>query len=122
MKRASRKFHVGDKVRLLAVKSNHFRKGTLRKWTVELYTIKIIRRLANKNVYKIKDSKNRMIKGYFDDNELQLAREQDIYKIIILNQRKKGGVKEYLVHYDGFPSEDDTWIKENDIEDITVDE
>ena len=61
------------------------------------------------------DEKYRTLKGYFDDNALQHARRQDEYKVHILKQRMRKGVKEFFVRFDGFPEEENMWITESDL-------
>ena len=116
VKTITKRFNKGDVVRILArSKSNHFRKGTLRKWTAEVFTISIVRRLRDKYVYKLKDKNGVSIDGTFDANDLQHASSQSVYKFHVLKTRNRNGVKELYVHWDGFPSSDNSWVKETDI-------
>ena len=111
------KYHKGDEVRIFAKNAkNHFRKGTLRKWTAEVFTVSEVRRLSTKYVYKLKDIKGEPIIGTFDENDLQAASTQSVYKFHVLKIRKKrGGVTEYYVQWDGFPSSYNSWVKEADL-------
>ena len=109
-------FHKGDIVRMLAKRaSDHFRKGTLRKWTAEIFNVTAVRRLRNKYVYKLKDENGENIVGTFDDNELQPASSQSVYNFHVLRTRKRNGIKEYYVQWDGFPASANSWIKETDL-------
>ena len=108
------KYHKGDIVRILS-KNTHFRKGTLRKWTAEIFTIAYVRKLPNKYVYKLVDRKGEIIDGTFDDNDMQLAVSQTVYKFRVLKTRRRNGIKELYVQWDGFPESDNSWIKEVDI-------
>lgn len=112
----SRKFHIGDSVRLLAKNSQkHFRKGTLRKWTSEIFTVVAVRRLKNKNIYKLADRNKEIIVGTFDDNQLQRASSQETYKFHILRTRTRNKEKEYFVNWDGFPATYNSWVKGSDL-------
>ena len=108
------KYRKGDIVRILA-KNTHFRKGTLRKWTAEIFIIAYVRKLINKYVYKLKDRNGGIIDGTFDDNDMQLAASQTVYKFRVLKTRRRNGIKELYVQWDGFPESDNSWIKEVDI-------
>ena len=110
------KFHKGNQVRIFAKSAkNHFRKGTLRKWTAEVFTVSGVRRLNTKYVYKLKDRKGEPLVGTFDENDLQAASTQSVFKFHVLKTRKCGGVTEYYVQWDGFPSSDNEWVKKSDL-------
>ena len=110
------KFSKGDHVRIFAKNAKaHFRKGTLRKWTAEVFTISGVRRLSTKYIYKLKDRKGEPLTGTFDENDLQAASTQSVYKFHVLDTRKRKGLTEYYVHWDGFPSSDNEWVKESDL-------
>ena len=109
-----RKYHKGDIVRILA-KNTHFRKGTLKKWTAEIFTSAYVRKLPNKYVYKLADRKGEIIDGTFDDNDIQSAISQTVYKFRVLKTRRRNGIKELYVQWDGFPESDNSWIKEVDV-------
>ena len=109
-------YSVGDRVRLFAKnKKNHFRKGTLRKWSAELFIVSSVRKLKTKYVYKLLDEHGEPVIGTFDANDLQLGIPQSVYKFSILKTRIRGGKKEYFVHWDGYPSSDDSWVREEDL-------
>ena len=110
------KFRKGDHVRIFAKNPKaHFRKGSLRKWTAEVFTISEVRRLSTKYIYKLKDRKGEHLTGTFDENDLQPAKTQSVYKYHVLDTRKRKGLTEYYVHWDGFPSSDNEWVKESDL-------
>ena len=109
-------YSVGDRVRLFAEnKKNHFRKGTLRKWSAELFIVSSVRKLKTKYVYKLLDEHGEPVIGTFDANDLQLGIPQSVYKFSILKTRIRDGKKEYFVHWDGYPSSDDSWVREEDL-------
>ena len=110
------RYQVNEQVRIFAKqKKGHFRKGTLRKWSAEVFTITNVRKLKTKYVYKLKDKNDEPIIGTFDENDLQPGTVQSVYKFHVLDTRKRGKNTEYFVHWDGFPSSDDSWVKEKDL-------
>lgn len=113
---SSPKFSKGDHVRIFAASAkNHFRKGTLRKWTAEVFIVREVRKLKTKYVYKLKDRKDEPLAETFDENDLQAASTQSVFKFHILKTRKRKGEIEYYVQWDGFPSSDNSWIKKSDL-------
>ena len=91
------------------------RQGTLRKWTAEVFTVSGLRRLDTKYVYKLKDRKDKPIVGRFDENDLQSASVQSVYKFHVLKSRKRDGMTKHFVDWDGFPFSDNEWVKESDL-------
>ena len=61
------------------------------------------------------DGHGEPVLGTFDDKELQLGIPQSVYKFSILKTRKRKGIKEFFVHWDGYPSSDDSWVREEDL-------
>ena len=109
-------YSVGDRVRLFAKnKKNHFRKGTLRKWSAELFIVTSVRKLKTKYVYKLVDGHGEPVIGTFDANDLQLGIPQSVYKFSILKTRIREGKKECFVQWDGYPSSDNSWVREEDL-------
>ena len=112
----SPKFNKGEYVRIFAGSAkNHFRKGSLRKWTAEVFIVREVRKLKTKYVYKLKNVKDGAIDEIFDENDLQAASTQSTYKFHILKTRKRGGEVEHYVQWDGFPSSEISWIKKSDL-------
>ena len=112
----SPKFDKGEYVRIFAGSAkNHFRKGTLRKWTAEVFIVREVRKLKAKYIYKLKNVKGEAIDEIFDENDLQPASTQTTYKFHVLKTRKRRGEVEHYVHWDGFPSSENSWIKESDL-------
>jgi NADH:ubiquinone oxidoreductase subunit E len=72
-------------------------------------------------VYKVKDYAGDPIVGTFYSSELQHIKPSDtqLYKIEkILKKRKQRGKVSYLVRWLGWSKEHDSWVREEDIEDI----
>ena len=112
----SPKFNKGEYVRIFAGSAkNHFRKGTLRKWTAEVFIVREVRKLKAKYIYKLKNVKGEAIDEIFDENDLQPASTQTTYKFHVLKTRKRRGEVEHYVHWDGFPSSENSWIKGSDL-------
>ena len=100
-----------------------FDKEYTAKWSGEIFTI--INRKLNQNIpmYELKDYNNEVIQGFFYEPELQLAYigTDILYKIEeILKKRKKkkGGQVEVLVKWKGWPPKFNSWIPEEDVENI----
>ena len=90
-------YSVGDQVRLFAKnKKDHFRKGTLRKWSAELFIVTNVRKLKTKYVYKLADAHGEPVIGTFDANDLQLGIPQSVYKFSIFKTRIHKGKKRIL--------------------------
>jgi len=66
--------------------------------------------------YKLKDLLDEDIKGRFYGEELQLTKETDIaYIEKVLQERKVGRKKQYLVKWLGYPDKFNKWIDEKDL-------
>ena len=116
------KFDISDRVKISHLK-RMFDKEYTAKWSGEIFTI--INRKLNQNIpmYELKDYNNEVIQGFFYEPELQLAYigTDILYKIEeILKKRKKkkGGQVEVLVKWKGWPPKFNSWIPEEDVENI----
>lgn len=116
---AGKRFEVGDKVRISKYK-HIFEKGYLPNYTEEVFTIyKVVERKPIP-VYRLKDYAGEKIEGVFYGYELSKVRKDDdkeVYKIekVLKSRRKKGGVKEVLVKWRGYPAKFNQWIPETDL-------
>jgi hypothetical protein len=109
------KFEVGDHVRITKHKY-HFEKGYLGTFTKEIFTIvKRINRYPP--VYKIEDHGGEPIEGVFYETELiKVVKEDEIYKVEkVIRKRKRKGVTELFVKWDGWPDKFNSWIQESDL-------
>ena len=99
-----------------------FDKEYTEKWSGEIFTV--INRKLNQNIpmYELKDYNNEVIEGFFYESELQLVYiDADVmYKIeeILKKRKNKSGQVEVLVKWKGWPSKFNSWIPENQIENI----
>ena len=115
LKRRKAKHKVGDSVRIWK-KRGTFHRGYMEDFTREHFTITKV--LTNLPVprYKLKDYNNDDIVGSFFEDEVIKFNPNEFYESEILKKRKtkKRGL-EYLIHYIGYPSSMDQWVKAKDI-------
>ena len=81
----------------------------------ELFIVTNVRKLKTKYVYELADAHGEPVIGTFDANDLQLGIPQSVYKFSILKTRIHKGKKEYFVQWDGYPSSDNSWVREEDL-------
>ena len=113
---------VGARVRLSKVKSI-FAKGYLPNWTEEEFFIDKVNTKYQPTTYKVCDYHGNVVEGSFYRQELQPVERTNEKYIIdhIVRQRRQGGKKCYLVHWRGYPSSMDSWVKQEDIERLDKD-
>jgi hypothetical protein len=114
------KYNKGDLVRLAYTKYT-FQRDYNQKWTSEVF--KISERFIKQGIpaYKVADFSNDVLVGTFYGQELQkVYKNQDALWIIekVLRKRKRGGVHEYLVKYEGWPNKFNSWVRKEDIHNI----
>ena len=110
------KFHAGDLVRISKARRT-FKKGYLPNWSEELFTVSR-RRGTNPPVYVVKDYRGDELEGTFYEPELQrVVKTDDVYKIeTVLDERVRGGVKEMLVKWLGYPATFNSWILKSNVQ------
>lgn len=112
------KFKLGDWVRVSKAKGP-FTKGYESGWSVEQFKIIAIVRPNNVKeplVYKLEDYNGERIEGTFYTEELQKVAYPELYLVDkTLKERGKGKNKEYFVSWVGYPSEYNSWIKNDDV-------
>ena len=106
----SPKFSIGDIVRLKVKAKTAWRKGTLRKFTSEVFRIVRVRKTSYKYVYTVNAMDGEHKLGQFDANMLKPAVEERLHKIQILGERVRNGIREIRVHWDGYPQSTDEWV------------
>ena len=114
------KFKLGDRVKISYLKSTFDREYS-EKWTGEIFTI--IDRKINQGIpmYRIKDYNNDIIESFFYEPELQMAYIGDevVYKIEkIIKKGKRKNQSEVLVKWKGWPEKFNSWIPEDQMENI----
>lgn len=113
-KRKPAKFHVGELVRIIK-KKKQFEKGYTTNWTEEVFTIVEVKK-TRPYTYRIKDTKDEVIKGSFYELELQATKQSSFRVEKILKRRKtKSGKKEVYVKWLGYSKDFNQWIPEEDI-------
>ncbi|CAB0027986.1 unnamed protein product [Trichogramma brassicae] len=106
----SRKFKIGDKVRVSKAK-HLFEKGYEPNWTTEVFTV---RRVAPTDpvTYHLQDYLEQPISGCFYEEELSKAKHSDVY--LVEKVIKRRGDQAY-VKWLGFDDSHNSWINKNDI-------
>jgi len=110
------KLKIGDRVRLNKTKKT-FEKGYLPNWTQELFVVTHVNK-TSPVTYKIEDLDGEKIMGTFYEHELQRIKDDEIYEIdSVLDRRtkRKGKklVKEIKVNWKGYPKKFQSWIPES---------
>ena len=108
-------FKIGDTVRITR-KKGAFEKGYEMNWSWEVFKVSEVK-VSYPVTYGISDFSGEEIKGSFYKSELQLVdKSDDIWPIEkIIATRTRGGQKEYLVKFIGYPNEANTWIAQQDL-------
>lgn len=104
------KFKVGDHVRLSKYK-HVFEKGYLPSWTTEIFKIDKIQN-TDPITYLLVDWQGNPIKGSVYAEEIQIAKQPDVYLVEKIIRKRDGRV---LVKWLGFGREFNSWINEEDV-------
>ena len=86
------KFSIGDIACLKVKAKTAWRKGTLRKFTNEVFRIVRVRKIRYKYVYSVNAMDGERILGQFDGNMLKSAVQEELHKIQILGERVRNGI------------------------------
>lgn len=111
------KRNEGESVRIPEQK-NRFKKGYTQNFTDEVYKIKSINQSYGRPVYKLEDYKRKTVPGTFYPEEVQRIQNEDKYRVTIIDERKRGRGKQYLVQWTNFPDLEPEWIAASRLEDI----
>ena len=113
------KLKVGDTVRIVSSRrDSRFNKAYLMQNTEEIFRISEISQIGDIDVYKLRDLENEAISGRFYRSELTPTSLPEYYPIEIIKERIRGRMKEYLVHFIGYPISSRRWIKSSDMKSI----
>ena len=113
--RPSPKFKIDDQVRISKLKKK-FEKGYTANWTEEVFIIQTVQPTIP-YTYKLKDTKNEIVKGTFYEPELQLAKQTTFRIEKVLRRRTtKDGKREIFVKWVGYSPAFNQWIPETDID------
>ena len=109
------KFRVGQTVRITRQKGI-FEKGYEMTYTYEVFKIHSVKH-TYPITYAIKDFNDEVIKGSFYENEIQLVDKSDDIWLVekIIRRRTVGGVIQYLVKWQGYPVEANSWVLHSDL-------
>ena len=111
------KFQVGDSVRIWKARGT-FHRGYMEDFSREHFTIiKVLKNLPVAR-YRLKDYNGEEIVGNFFEDELVKYNPGEYYESEILKRRKTKKGVEYLVHYTGYPSSMDQWVKASDLKSL----
>ena len=114
------KFKVGDKVKISYLKKPFDREYS-EKWSTEIFTVMSRKKNQDIPMYQLKDYNNDDISGYFYEPEMQISYIGDdvVYKVEkTLKKRKRKNITEVLVKWKGWGSKFNTWIPEQNLQDI----
>ena len=99
------KFKIGDRVRI-SLEKNIFEKGYETNWTQEIFVIYDIK-YSNVPYYYLKDLNNEKLLGTFYEQELQKAKQDDLYTIERILKSNKNKI---FVKWRGYDSSFNSWI------------
>jgi co-chaperonin GroES (HSP10) len=120
VKKGTQKFKVGDYVRISRMKGT-FEKGYQPNFSHEVFQISKVLN-TNPITYKLTDYHGDEIEGSFYQNELLKTNTKDYYEVEkILDERKVGNKKEYLVKFHGWDKKFNEWLSEEQIHEIQKD-
>lgn len=109
------KFDVRDTVRISYLR-HAFMREYQQKWTDEIFIVakKYVR--DGIPIYKLKEYDGNPIEGTFYEQELQLVKEPEVYRVEkVLKTRKVKGKKQHLIRWVGWSSKYDSWIDSGEI-------
>ena len=113
--RAPPKFNLGEQVRISKLKKK-FEKGYTANWTEEVFIIQKVQPTIP-YTYKLKDTRDEIVKGTFYEPELELAKQTTFRIEKILKRRTtKNGKREIYVKWLGYSPAFNQWIPEKDFD------
>lgn len=111
LQRRRAKFKNGDYVRLSKYRTV-FEKGYTPNWTTEVFRIRKVQYNTDPITYLLDDYQNCEIKGSVYAEELQLAKQPDVYLVEKIIRRRNGRA---YVKWLGFGPEHNSWTREENI-------
>ena len=115
-KKKTKPLPVGTRVRISRNKGT-FGRGYEANWSQEEFFIHQVRSNPfHIPKYVLKDASGEVIRGSFYPQEVQaIHRDEEIYQIdaVLDTRRRRGGKKEYLVHWQGYPTSMNSWVPES---------
>ena len=111
------KFGVGDTVRIWSERKT-FARGYDEDYSIEHFTITEVKTNLPVPRYKLDDSEGEAVEGSFFEDELVSYNPDEWYRINIIDERVRKGVKEYLVNFIGYSKKSDKWMTAKEIKKI----
>lgn len=115
------KFDVGDYVRISS-KRHPYHKGYKGKWKEEIFKIAKIKYALPHNVYLLKEWDNEPLDGIFYPYELNKVHGvpdlQFRIEEVLKERLTRNGKKEYYVKWSGWSDKYNTWVPEDNFEDL----
>lgn len=110
---------VGDRV-LISKAKGQFEKGYLPNWSQEEFFVEGINNKFSPAMATLKDHKDEIIQGNFYAEEIQrVDRDDDVYEVEkIVRQKRKEGEVWYLVKWQGYGNDFNSWVRRRDITDV----
>ena len=119
--RTKPKFKVGDLVRIYVKRSN-FHRGYYQNFTVEYF--RIVKALTNLPIprYKLEDIMGEEVEATFFPDELVLytPANDEYYIEKVIRTRGRGGNKQHLVQWEGWPSKFNSWIRDDELRNYRI--
>ena len=114
---------IGDRVRISKEKAT-FEKGYLPNWTEEEFFVDEINTKFQPVMYKLVDYHGNPIEGSFYSYELQVVdRSEEVFIVErIIRRKREGNRRMYLVKWRGYPSSFNSWVSEDDLQNVEIDE
>ena len=117
-RRKRAEFVVGDIVRL-KITPGEFRKGALKTFTNEVFRVVSVKTTKYKFVYSVETVRDgEKIFGKFDGDMLNHAVDEAEHRLRVIDERVHRGVRQLLVHWDGYDAGADEWLNAADVFDI----
>ena len=109
---------VGDMVRITKARGA-FERGFTPNWSREIFRVIDVDNYQAPTCYRLADLSGEEILGIFYPRELQKVKEPETYAVEkVIRSRRVRGQKEFLVKWLGYPETFNSWVSENDMEDI----
>ena len=118
--RTDGQFEVGDRVKISKVKSV-FEKGYLPNWTEEEFFVDEVNTKYQPVTYKLVDYNGNQIEGSFYKEEIQkVERDDEVFLVEkIISRERRRDKNWYLVKWVGYPSSFNSWISEDDMQNVS---
>ena len=121
-KKKKPKYSIGDIVRVTLDKKSFLKRRSYQIQNsyakYEIYKISIKNTIEPKYFLKHIDSEEKLVNGYFYENELIPVKNYSFRGNVIKKRKNKKGRNEYLFKFRGYPDRFNQWLGSQDIEEI----